>query len=176
VRIPKQQFAEHLLNNMTWPERILWSRLKRKQLVYSFQRQAVVLGFIVDFWCYEARVAIEIDGAVHELKDQRAWDERKNAAFAGSRYELLRFTNEDVRYGIGAVLMRIWEACDRRAPFPAVRLRRTAAVDAVDNSDFAGVIQLQQAKQLQAHADRFFRGFWKNQPLRCGWPIREHKK
>lgn len=76
----KEALAERLLDNMTWPERILWSRLRHKASGYCFQRQAFVFGYIVDFWCPVANVAIELDGAVHDRPQNQERDrERMNA-------------------------------------------------------------------------------------------------
>lgn len=139
----KSAFAEHLLDNMTWPEKILWSRLKRKQLGYSFQRQAIVCGFIPDFWCYQARVVVEVDGTVHEWKDKIAADKRRDEIFLRAGITVLRFTNEDVREGISAVLLRIWKACYARKPIPLKPLLRGNPRNRrADSVEFAALQQL----------------------------------
>ena len=57
--------AKELRRNPTPAERLLWAHLRRNQLGgYHFRRQQVISGFIVDFYCHRAAVAIEIDGAV----------------------------------------------------------------------------------------------------------------
>lgn len=150
----KEEFAERLLNNMTWPERILWARLKRRQLDYYFQRQAIVLGFIADFWCQQARVAIEVDGSVHELEKVKAADERKNAAFAQAHIDLLRFTNEEVRCGVSAVLLRIWTHCYERAPLKSF-YKAPLGSRREENSDFSAFLQVREAKRLERHEFQF---------------------
>lgn len=167
-RIAKAKFAEHLLDNMTWPERILWARLKRKQLDYSFQRQAIVIGFIVDFWCPVARVAIELDGGVHRLEAVQEHDRYKDTALAKAGIDLLRFENSDIRHGMSAVLARIWEHCYQRAPLRAFyNLPRSYRTE--DNSDFAAFLQLREAKRMERQAQRFFHGYRKTRRNARGW-------
>jgi very-short-patch-repair endonuclease len=58
--------AKQLRKEMTYSERLLWSRLKRQQLMgYDFDRQKPILNYIVDFYCKEAMLAIEVDGITH---------------------------------------------------------------------------------------------------------------
>lgn len=60
------QRATELRKNMTEAERILWSALRRKQLSGKrFRRQHPIETFIVDFYCHEARLVIEVDGGIH---------------------------------------------------------------------------------------------------------------
>ncbi len=58
--------ARTLRKNMTEPERLLWSRIRRKQLRgFQFYRQKTVGNYIVDFYCPSARIIIEVDGGQH---------------------------------------------------------------------------------------------------------------
>jgi very-short-patch-repair endonuclease len=58
--------ANKLRKSMTYSERLIWNRIKNKQLMgYDFHRQKPILKFIVDFYCYELMLAIEIDGITH---------------------------------------------------------------------------------------------------------------
>jgi len=53
---------------MTPPERALWERLRRKQLGVRFHRQAIILGWIADFWCPKHKLVVEVDGSSHETR------------------------------------------------------------------------------------------------------------
>lgn len=113
----KQAQAEALLANMTWPERILWSRLRHRQIGgYSFQCQAIVRGYIVDFWCPAAKIAVEVDGRHHAEPERAEDDKRRDQFLSKSGVKVLRFTVRDVLKGMSAVVLRIWSECHERAP------------------------------------------------------------
>ena len=113
--------ARELRKNMTDAERLLWSRLRRRQVHgWRFRRQHPIGPFIADFACPQARLVIELDGGQHALaKDEDAarsrWREQ-------SGYRVLRFWNNDVLTQIDAVLQVI--ASVTQAPPP--RLPRFA--------------------------------------------------
>src|SRR5271166_5306249 len=80
---PEQlSFAKRLRREMTPPERILWKALRRNAVDgFHFRRQQVIEGSVVDFYCDAARLAIELDGSVHE--DQWEHDDRATGLFPG---------------------------------------------------------------------------------------------
>lgn len=162
--LSKQALAEWLLENPTWPERILWSRLRRGQIGYHFQRQASVRGFLVDFWCPVARVVIELDGPVHALPEKIASDARRDRIFGKAKIACLRFDNSDVYHGMSAVLIRIWEHCFERAPYPLKPFPK----EAESSSSFEETVEMralrsiQEANRLKQHEDRFIHCFRKN--------------
>jgi very-short-patch-repair endonuclease len=162
-RTHKQALAEHLLENATWPERILWSRLRQKQIGYSFQRQAIVMGYIVDFWCPAARVVVELDGSVHERPDVAETDKQKDFVFAKCDIACLRFPNKDVYRGMSAVLIRIWEQCSARAPMPARSFFQTnRSSRREETSEISALTMVQAAKHLEAHEQQFLRRYREN--------------
>lgn len=101
--------ARELRKNQTSPEKILWSRIKKKQLSeLHFRRQHPYNIYILDFYCFEANLAIEIDGKIHLNK--RAYDKERTRFLESSGLTVLRFKNEDVETRIEWVLERISEA------------------------------------------------------------------
>ncbi len=98
-----------LRRNMTPPERILWSRLRRRQLLgRKFRCQHVVAGFIADFACLSPKLIIEIDGEIHdELRDL---DAERAKLLRGLGFRILRIRNEAVLMDLPAVLQRIAKA------------------------------------------------------------------
>lgn len=60
---------------MTPAEKILWQEVRAKKLGVRFRRQQVIQGFIVDFYCHQAGLVVEVDGDVHDL--QKDEDERR---------------------------------------------------------------------------------------------------
>jgi very-short-patch-repair endonuclease len=165
----KQAFAEHLLENATWPERILWSRLRQKQIGYSFQRQAIVMGYIVDFWCPTARVVVELDGRVHERPEIAEADKQKDLIFAKCGIACLRFPNKDVYRGMSAVLIRIWETCNARHPLPLEPfIRATRSSRWQETVEINALRERAERKQLQEHELAFTRRYQENRSRRVG--------
>jgi 5-methyltetrahydrofolate--homocysteine methyltransferase len=108
----KIAFARSLRKNMTLAERILWSRIKEKRCGgYRFRRQQIIEGFVVDFFCAERNLSIEVDGAIHDTEEQKKRDERRRKAFKARHIQEIRFRNEEVIEGIDLVFEKILEAC-----------------------------------------------------------------
>ncbi|WP_425149582.1 endonuclease domain-containing protein, partial [Candidatus Binatus sp.] len=65
VQAEKLAFAKRLRRDMTAPERILWKVLRRNAIDgFHFRRQQVIAGYVVDFYCDDGKLAIELDGGV----------------------------------------------------------------------------------------------------------------
>jgi cyclase len=99
--------ARELRSEMTAAESIVWERLRRKQLGVKFRRQQLIEGFIADFFCEEAALVIEIDGAVHETAEQQKIDLHRRVVFESRGLKELRFTNSQVVNNIDFVVSRI---------------------------------------------------------------------
>ena len=91
-----KEFARNLRNNSTLPEVILWnSLLKRKQLRgYPFLRQRPIDNYIVDFFCKDLKLIIELDGEIHRY--QKSKDKRREEELLRLGYSIIRFNNEEV--------------------------------------------------------------------------------
>lgn len=97
-----------LRNNSTKAEVILWRFLKKKQACgFKFRRQHGIGSFIVDFYCPEKRLAVELDGDVHEDKKQASYDRVRQRKIESLGIKVLRFTNEEVIQNIEDVLKAI---------------------------------------------------------------------
>jgi very-short-patch-repair endonuclease len=102
--------ARELRNTMTQSERILWQRLRRKQIDgFKFRRQHAINQFIVDFFCYEAMLIIEVDGGVHSDLYQKERDEGRTAILSEFGLRVIRFSNDEIEYGILFVIDKIRE-------------------------------------------------------------------
>jgi very-short-patch-repair endonuclease len=113
--IPDGKFREarRLRREMTDSERRLWTRLRRNQLNgLHFRRQHVLFGFIVDFYCIKAKLAVEVDGGVH--LDQKQQDVIRNGILSSKCIEVFRVTNEQVDRSIEDVIKKVSELCDQR--------------------------------------------------------------
>ena len=98
--------AKELRHTMTPAERILWNALRANQLHgYHFRRQQVIAGFIVDFYCHAARLAVEVDGIAHHGHEE--YDAERDQILAGHGVRVLRIANVDVERRLPDVVARI---------------------------------------------------------------------
>jgi very-short-patch-repair endonuclease len=103
--------ARRLRRKMTPCEKLLWKRLKARNVAGAkFRRQHPIGFFIADFYCHEARLVIEVDGLIHLNPGRREQDAKRDAEMNRLGIRILRFTNDEIKYSIRAVLKRIREA------------------------------------------------------------------
>ena len=107
--------AKTLRKHSTDAERLLWSRLRTKQLAgYKFRRQEQIGRFIVDFVCYERQLVIEADGGQHAVEWEK--DEERTAWLTSQGFTVLRFWNHEILTNIDGVMERIWERLTDKPP------------------------------------------------------------
>ncbi|CAH1532525.1 Endonuclease domain-containing protein [Vibrio rotiferianus] len=94
--------------NMPKPEKVLWQRIRRKQLGVKFRRQHGIGRYIVDFYCTELNLVIEIDGDSHFSTEGKEKDAMRDAFLEALGIEVLRFTNEEVMNQTESVLERLF--------------------------------------------------------------------
>ena len=101
--------SQHLRNNMTDAENMLWLKLRRKQLKgYLFYRQKIIGKYIVDFYCPKANLVIEVDGGQHYSETGKTKDRIRDNVLIGMGIKVLRFSDKDVFEDIGGVMEGIW--------------------------------------------------------------------
>ena len=88
---------QYLRNNMTKWEVILWNDLKGKKMFgFKIRRQYGVDNYVIDFYCPELKLALEVDGDVHYYPDKLEADKRKNKQLQEEGIQLIRLKNEDL--------------------------------------------------------------------------------
>jgi very-short-patch-repair endonuclease len=93
----KKEQARSLRRKCTPAERILWERLRNRRVGgFKFRRQQIIDGFITDFYCESAKLAIEVDGGVHDEEQQKKIDEHREKVFNARGICTLRLKNNDV--------------------------------------------------------------------------------
>ncbi|MBR08649.1 MAG: DNA methylase [Rickettsiales bacterium] len=103
-----KELARQLRNNSTKSEIRLWQYLKGKQMMgYDFHRQKPLLNFIADFYCYELKLVIELDGYTHQFEEVIAKDEMKQDELEEIGLTVLRFDDAEVMKDINNVLRTI---------------------------------------------------------------------
>ncbi|HEY4515720.1 MAG TPA: endonuclease domain-containing protein [Candidatus Paceibacterota bacterium] len=106
--LPKlRDWRRDLRKRETAQERVLWWHLKDRNLDFKFKRQHSVGGYILDFYCAEKKLVLEIDGEVHHTQEAREYDHVRNKFFTDLDYKVLRFSNAEVDTDVYKVLTRI---------------------------------------------------------------------
>ncbi|NEQ65287.1 MAG: endonuclease domain-containing protein [Symploca sp. SIO2D2] len=107
-RASEKAKRQQLRRNMTKAEFRLWQKIKGKQLAgVKFRRQYSVDRFIVDFYCTELKLAIEVDGESHFREGVQEYDKERQAFIESVGIRFLRFTNDEVYGDLEEVLERI---------------------------------------------------------------------
>lgn len=102
--------ARELRRMITPAERIVWYELRNRYLSgYKFRRQHPVREFIVDFFCPEKELVVEIDGGIHQQPEVRERDENRTAELERLGLTIIRFSNEEVMNDIDEVMRKIEE-------------------------------------------------------------------
>ena len=83
------------------------SDLRASKLGVHFRGEQVIKGFIVDFYCHQAGLVIEVDGDIHDL--QKEEDERREKVLSELGLRIVRFGNDEVVMGLSAVVGKIRE-------------------------------------------------------------------
>ncbi|MCX6333634.1 MAG: endonuclease domain-containing protein [Bacteroidia bacterium] len=97
-----------LRKKMTLTEKIMWEELKNTKLFkVKFRRQHPIDIFIVDFYCHELKLAIEIDGEIHLKEEIKEYDNGRIHDIEKLGIKILRFTNDEVRFHKTRVVKKI---------------------------------------------------------------------
>jgi len=101
--------SRQLRINSTDAEKLLWSKIRKKQIKdYQFFRQKPIGNYIVDFYCKDANLAIEIDGGQHYENENIEADKRKDKFLENLGLRIIRFTNLDILKNINSVVEKIY--------------------------------------------------------------------
>lgn len=104
------QRAHELRMQQTSMEGVLWQQLRNRNVNgLKFRRQHPIGGYIVDFVCLKDKLIIEVDGDSHA--EQEAYDAVRTQYLEGRGFRVVRFTNDEVRYSLDAVIEKIVTIC-----------------------------------------------------------------
>jgi very-short-patch-repair endonuclease len=111
---------------MTDAERVLWSKLRMKQLHgLIFTRQKPLGEYIADFYCHKVKLVVEVDGGQHYSGSYVEHDRARDNVLRNKKLAILRFTNLDVLGNIDGVIEKIVEHIDKNSLNPSLRKRET---------------------------------------------------
>ncbi|MCO7543979.1 endonuclease domain-containing protein [Stutzerimonas nitrititolerans] len=115
----QREFAKRLRNNLTDCERLIWRRLRNRQLSgYKFRRQHPFPPYVLDFYCAELRLVVELDGGQHYGDVGLEKDRLRTDYLERKGLRVLRFSNVDVLQNLEGVLAEIVCWIEARAPHP----------------------------------------------------------
>jgi len=104
--------AKILRKNQTPAEAFLWTILRRKSLKkLKFRRQHPVNRFIVDFYCHELKLVIELDGDIHLPEEIKTYDLKREELLRSMGLTVIRFTNEQVFREPERIIKTVLEFC-----------------------------------------------------------------
>lgn len=102
--------ARELRQVETETEKIMWESLRGRRLNgLKFRRQHPYEHYVLDFFCVEHQLVVELDGSVHDVLDQAAYDEDRTRFLNEHGLRVIRFRNEEVKKNLPSVLRRIVE-------------------------------------------------------------------
>jgi very-short-patch-repair endonuclease len=100
--------ANKLRKDMTFGEVLLWNELKEDQMLgFDFDRQRCIDNYIVDFYCKELMLAIEIDGMSHDNEESFIKDNLRQKRLENLGVKFIRFSEADVKYDMENVMRAI---------------------------------------------------------------------
>jgi very-short-patch-repair endonuclease len=98
--------AKELRNQPTPPEKQFWNALRKMPFykTHPFNRQKPLGKYIVDFYCHEYRLVVEIDGDTHGQKDTQITEQKRTAFLESQGLRVIRFTNREVVRNIDGIM------------------------------------------------------------------------
>jgi very-short-patch-repair endonuclease len=109
--------ARLLRNNMTEAEKFVWDKLKNRNVFkVRFRRQHPIGSFIVDFYCHEYKLAIEIDGEIHLKNEVIEYDDGRSHDIEKFGIKILRFTNNEVFTDLNKIIAEILKTIEVSKP------------------------------------------------------------
>ena len=104
-----KQISRQLRSNMTDAEKLLWSRLRAKQLKgRQFYRQRIIGDYIVDFYCPKANLIVELDGGQHYTDEGIKKDKRRDDYMMDQGYKILKFSDREIFENLTGVIEKIY--------------------------------------------------------------------
>jgi very-short-patch-repair endonuclease len=102
-----KQRRRKLRNDSTLPEKILWQKLRNNRLDFKFFRQYSIDNYVLDFYCPDKRLGVEIDGGHHHKADVKIYDSYRTRYLKAYNIRIIRFWNSDIVHTVKKVLADI---------------------------------------------------------------------
>jgi len=106
------EFAKTMRHTATGAEHLMWKILRAKQFMHlKFRRQHVIAPYIVDFYCHEIGLVIELDGSQHSADDAIEYDAERTKFLEALNLKAVRYWNHEVLQNMDVVLEDLWNIC-----------------------------------------------------------------
>jgi very-short-patch-repair endonuclease len=106
------EFAKSMRHTSTNAENLMWQILRAKRFMnLKFRRQHVIQPYIVDFYCHEISLVIELDGSQHGTDDVVEYDAERTKFLEALGLTVVRYWNHDVLGRTNVVLEDLWKNC-----------------------------------------------------------------
>lgn len=106
------EFAKSMRHSATDAENLMWQLLRAKRFMnLKFRRQHVIASFIVDFYCHEIGLVIELDGSQHGTDDGLEYDAERTKFLESLGLRVVRYWNNEVLLETDDVLDDLWKVC-----------------------------------------------------------------
>ncbi|PKP92664.1 MAG: hypothetical protein CVT77_08120 [Alphaproteobacteria bacterium HGW-Alphaproteobacteria-16] len=109
---PEVTLARKLRREMSYPEVLLWQRLRGKQTGQKFRKGHPIGPYVVDFYCAAHRLVIEVDGFAHEVGDRPERDARRTRFLEENGHRVVRVDAKDIVKDADAVAAAIVQLVD----------------------------------------------------------------
>ena len=104
------EFAKSMRTNATDAESLMWQLFRAKRFMnLKFRRQHVITPYIVDFYCHELALVIELDGSQHGIDDAIEYDAERTKFLEALGFRVVRYWNHDVLSRTDVVLGDLWQ-------------------------------------------------------------------
>lgn len=108
-RLPLIEFARKLRQDATDPEALMWACLRNRRVnKRKFRRQHALAPYVLDFYCADLKLSIELDGGQHNTNEGKQHDKAREAFLRSLGIETLRFSNEEFMRNTDSVMNVIW--------------------------------------------------------------------
>ena len=105
-------FAKSMRHTAIDAESLMWQLLRAKRFMnLKFRRQHVMAPYIVDFYCHELGLVLELDGSQHNKEDGRAYDAERTKFLEALGLKVVRYRNYEVLEQTDVVLEDLWNIC-----------------------------------------------------------------
>jgi very-short-patch-repair endonuclease len=113
------RIARNLRIRESWGERVMWAWLRNRRFSdYKFRRQHPAGPYVLDFFCHETKLNIEVDGFQHGLPDNQAADAKRDQFLAAQGIKVLRFWSSQLKRNKEMICNTIWQTLQECAPHP----------------------------------------------------------
>ncbi|MEI6168374.1 MAG: endonuclease domain-containing protein [bacterium] len=105
MQTKNKDLARAMRHQLTWAEKALWRQLRNRKLEgLKFRRQQPLGSYILDYYCAEKGLVVELDGGQHDFPEERDYDLRRTQFLRNEGLEVIRFWNSQIRENLPWVL------------------------------------------------------------------------